>query len=154
MDGFIAYGIRALVVLRTVPLRARLYVWTLVGTATGVSVYANALHAFRLDQTAPTGRLQLGDTVVAYLSTVAQLALAGAVHLYILIARGPDNRPDRPDRHGHGQSDRSEGIRSLGLTSSVSGHPGPFRSAPVSRSSCRSARLGWPGTRRPRSAGQ
>ena len=95
IDGFIAYGIRALLVLRTAPLRARLYVWTLVGSATGVSVWANALHAVRLNQTASaTGGLQLGDTVVAALSTVAPLALAGAVHLYILIARGPDNHGD------------------------------------------------------------
>ncbi|WP_405589747.1 DUF2637 domain-containing protein [Streptomyces sp. NBC_01190] len=114
VDGFIAYGIRALLVLRTAPLRARLYVWTLVGTATGVSVWANALHAVRLNETAPAGGLQLGDTVVAYLSTVAPLALAGAVHLYILIARGPDNhaaRTDRTGRHGQvghpGQADRS-----------------------------------------------
>ncbi|MFC4035801.1 DUF2637 domain-containing protein [Streptomyces polygonati] len=117
VDGFIAYGIRALLVLRTAPLRARLYVWTLVGTATGVSVWANALHAVRLNETAPAGGLRLGDTVVAYLSTVAPLALAGAVHLYILIARGPDNhadrtdRTDRTDRHGQvghpGQADRS-----------------------------------------------
>jgi hypothetical protein len=119
VDGFIAYGIRALLVLRTAPLRARLYVWTLVGTATGVSVWANALHAVRLNETAPAGGLQLGDTVVAYLSTVAPLALAGAVHLYILIARGPDNHSDRADRDRvgqpgrsdrHGQSDPARGI--------------------------------------------
>ena len=112
VDGFIAYGIRALLVLRTAPLRARLYVWTLVGTATGVSVWANALHAVRLNQTAPAGGLQLGNTVVAYLSTVAPLALAGAVHLYILIARGPDNHADRAHHQvGHlGQGDRFEGI--------------------------------------------
>ena len=115
VDGFIAYGIRALLVLRTAPLRARLYVWTLVGTATGVSVWANALHAVRLNETARAGELQLGDSVVAYLSTVAPLALAGAVHLYILIARGPDNHRDRADRaddqRAHlGQVDRSGGI--------------------------------------------
>jgi hypothetical protein len=142
IDGFIAYGIRALLVLRTAPLRARLYVWTLVGSATGVSVWANALHAVRLNQTASTtGGLQLGDTVVAALSTVAPLALAGAVHLYILIARGPDNHADRPEvstatataevgqvgyrdqasavtraaRYGHGQAGRvGHGDRSAG----------------------------------------
>jgi hypothetical protein len=142
IDGFIAYGIRALLVLRTAPLRARLYVWTLVGSATGVSVWANALHAVRLNQTASaTGGLQLGDTVVAALSTVAPLALAGAVHLYILIARGPDNHADRPEvstatataavgqvgyrdqagavtraaRYGHGQTGRvGHGDRSAG----------------------------------------
>jgi len=43
--------------------------------------------------------------VVAALSTVAPLALAGAVHLYILIARGPGTRStsDLPDRAHAGQ---------------------------------------------------
>ncbi|WP_435127140.1 DUF2637 domain-containing protein [Actinacidiphila sp. bgisy144] len=123
VDGFIAYGIRALLVLRTAPLRARLYVWTLVGTATGVSVWANALHAVRLNDQAPSaGGLQLGDTVVAYLSTVAPLALAGAVHLYILVARGPGNRSERigrADRAGHDQA----GQRSLHPAQVSAGQP-------------------------------
>ncbi|MFJ8853629.1 DUF2637 domain-containing protein [Streptomyces sp. NPDC102437] len=114
IDGFIAYGIRALLVLRDAPLRARLYVWTLFGTATAASIWANALHAVRLneDAVADTG-LRLGDTVVAVLSTIAPLALAGAVHLYILIARGPVKGSDREDlgQAGHlGQADRPEGI--------------------------------------------
>ncbi|WEH18453.1 DUF2637 domain-containing protein [Streptomyces sp. VNUA24] len=113
IDGFIAYGIRALLVLRDAPLRARLYVWTLFGTATAASIWANALHAVRLNEenTSATG-LRLGDTVVAVLSTIAPLALAGAVHLYILISRGPVKASDRSDRDdlaqaGHpGQSGR------------------------------------------------
>jgi hypothetical protein len=142
VDGFIAYGIRALLVLRNAPLRARLYVWTLVGTATGVSVWANALHAVRLNQIASAGGLRLGDTVVAYLSTVAPLALAGAVHLYILIARGPDNpRPDRHDRVDRpgqvgdpGQSHRAEvgavtSIGRVGQRSPHTGQPGARQSA-------------------------
>ncbi|MFJ4184172.1 DUF2637 domain-containing protein [Kitasatospora sp. NPDC089509] len=100
VDGFIAYGVRALLVLRDAPLRARIYVWTLFGAATGTSLWANALHAVRLnEQNAATGGLRLGDTVVAVLSTIAPLALAGAVHLYILIARGPVSVADRV---GHG----------------------------------------------------
>ncbi|WP_405848454.1 DUF2637 domain-containing protein [Streptomyces sp. NBC_01518] len=96
IDGFIAYGIRALLVLRDAPLRARLYVWTLFGTATAASIWANALHAVRLNEEAGSATgLRLGDTVVAVLSTIAPLALAGAVHLYILIARGPVTRTDR-----------------------------------------------------------
>ncbi|MFG2232295.1 DUF2637 domain-containing protein, partial [Streptomyces sp. NPDC048723] len=88
VDGFIAYGVRALLVLASAPLRARLYVWTLFGTATAASIWANALHAVRLNQqTVLAGGLRLGDTVVAVLSTLAPLALAGAVHLYILITR-------------------------------------------------------------------
>jgi hypothetical protein len=108
IDGFIAYGIRALLVLRDAPLRARFYVWTLFGTATAASIWANALHAVRLNEeaTSATG-LRLGDTVVAALSTIAPLALAGAVHLYILIARGPVKGSDREDL---GQTDRPEGI--------------------------------------------
>ncbi|MEU1906563.1 DUF2637 domain-containing protein [Streptomyces hygroscopicus] len=88
IDGFIAYGVRALVVLRAASFPARLYVWTLFGTATAASIWANALHAVRLnEQYITTGRLRLGDTTVGVLSTLAPLALAGAVHLYILIAR-------------------------------------------------------------------
>ncbi|MFF4673983.1 DUF2637 domain-containing protein [Streptomyces sp. NPDC001279] len=98
IDGFIAYGVRALLVLRDAPLRARLYVWTLFGTATAASIWANALHAVRLNGDTVTGTgLRLGDTVVAVLSTIAPLALAGAVHLYILIARGPVKGSDRED---------------------------------------------------------
>lgn len=47
------------------------------------------------------------------LSTIAPLALAGAVHLYILIARGPVKGSDREDlaQAGHvGQADRLEDI--------------------------------------------
>ncbi|WP_405809451.1 DUF2637 domain-containing protein [Streptomyces sp. NBC_01520] len=104
IDGFIAYGVRALLVLRDAPLRARLYVWTLFGTATAASIWANALHAVRLNEEAGrvTG-LRLGDTVVAVLSTIAPLALAGAVHLYILIARGPGKEGDREDPGHPGQ---------------------------------------------------
>ncbi|MFE6101291.1 DUF2637 domain-containing protein [Streptomyces laurentii] len=117
IDGFIAYGVRALLVLRDAPLRARLYVWALFGTATAASIWANALHAVRLneDAVASTG-LRLGDTVVAVLSTIAPLALAGAVHLYILIARRPVRNGDPKDpghlgRTGHlGQCDRPDGV--------------------------------------------
>ncbi|WP_250287658.1 DUF2637 domain-containing protein [Streptomyces atroolivaceus] len=117
IDGFIAYGVRALLVLRDAPLRARLYVWTLFGTATAASIWANALHAVRLNEEAGsvTG-LRLGDSVVAVLSTIAPLALAGAVHLYILIARGQVKDSDREDP-GHpshsgylGEVYRPEGV--------------------------------------------
>lgn len=97
IDGFIAYGVRALVVLRTAPFWSRLYVWALFGTATAASIWANALHAVRLNQQHQPGTgLRLGDDTVGLLSTLAPLALAGAVHLYILIARRTalvDRRP-------------------------------------------------------------
>jgi hypothetical protein len=87
IDGFIAYGIRALLVLHTAPFRARLYIWTLFTTATAASIWANALHAIRLNQQTHTTGLHLDDTTVGILSTLAPLALAGAVHLHILITR-------------------------------------------------------------------
>lgn len=112
IDGFIAYGVRALLVLRDAPLRARLYVWTLFGTATAASIWANALHAVRLNDDAVAGTgLRLGDTVVAVLSTIAPLALAGAVHLYILIARGPVKGSDREDLGDPGQGDRRNAVQ-------------------------------------------
>ncbi|AKA04756.1 hypothetical protein SAZ_21565 [Streptomyces noursei ZPM] len=94
VDGFIAYGVRALIILRTAPFRSRLYVWALFGTATTASIWANALHAVRLNQQAAQAGLRLGDLTVGVLSTLAPLALAGAVHLYILIAR--HNRSEPP----------------------------------------------------------
>ncbi|WP_327290339.1 DUF2637 domain-containing protein [Streptomyces sp. NBC_01198] len=93
IDGFIAYGVRALLVLRTAPFRARLYIWTLFATATTASIWANALHAVRLNQQTPTTGLHLGDTTVGILSTIAPLALAGAVHLHILITRADTTSP-------------------------------------------------------------
>jgi hypothetical protein len=130
IDGFIAYGIRALLVLRDAPLRARLYVWTLFGTATAASIWANALHAVRLNEenTSAAG-LRLGDTVVAVLSTIAPLALAGAVHLYILIARGPVKGSDRSDRDGLGQA----------------GHPGQPERLPVTRTDLNGSQQPPPG---------
>jgi hypothetical protein len=103
IDGFIAYGIRALLVMSTAPLRARLYTWTLFATATTASIWANALHAVRLNQQTHNGGLRLGDHVVAVLSTIAPLALAGAVHLYILITRHHPARETKKDQPGSDQ---------------------------------------------------
>ncbi|WP_323393359.1 DUF2637 domain-containing protein, partial [Streptomyces jumonjinensis] len=72
IDGFIAYGVRGLLVLRAAPFTARLYAWTLFGTASAVSIWANALHAVRLNQQGPPGAgLRLEDVTVGVLSTVA-----------------------------------------------------------------------------------
>ncbi|WP_333768198.1 DUF2637 domain-containing protein [Streptomyces sp. IBSBF 2435] len=86
IDGFIAYGVRALLVLRDAPWPARAYAWTLFGTATTASLWANALHAVRLNQPG-VHTLLLGDHTVAVLSAIAPLALAGATHMHILIGR-------------------------------------------------------------------
>ncbi|MEU2868667.1 DUF2637 domain-containing protein [Streptomyces olivoreticuli] len=111
IDGFIGYGVRALILTRTAPWRARLYVWTLFGTATAASIWANALHAVRLNQLAHASGagLRLGDITVGVLSTLAPLALAGAVHLYILITRHQHSHTVRgPVRDGQAAAaDRS-----------------------------------------------
>ncbi|MFC9331422.1 DUF2637 domain-containing protein [Kitasatospora sp. NPDC057015] len=89
VDGFIAYGVRALVLLREAPATARAYTWSLFAGATGTSVWANALHAIRLNDQVPgqADTLRLGDLAVGSLSTIAPLALAGAVHLGIIVTR-------------------------------------------------------------------
>ncbi|MCB5905901.1 DUF2637 domain-containing protein [Streptomyces pinistramenti] len=95
IDGFIAYGVRALILTRAAPMRARLYVWVLFASATAASIWANALHAIRLNQMVSTAGagLRLGDVTVGILSTLAPLALAGAVHLCILITRHHPHAP-------------------------------------------------------------
>ncbi|EST29625.1 DUF2637 domain-containing protein [Streptomyces roseochromogenus] len=94
IDGFIGIGIGAQLMLRSAPPRSRRYVGTLVALATGVSIWANALHAVRLNQqTLPVSGLRLGDLTVGALSALAPLALAGAVHLYLVIRRHSAARP-------------------------------------------------------------
>jgi hypothetical protein len=86
VDGFIAYGVRALLVLRDAPWGARAYAWALFGTASTASLWANAVHAIRLNQPG-VHTLTLGDNTVAVLSAIAPLALAGATHMYIIVGR-------------------------------------------------------------------
>ncbi|MEY9956796.1 DUF2637 domain-containing protein [Streptacidiphilus sp. MAP5-52] len=88
IDGFIAYGVRALVLLREAKWSARLYAWSLFAGATAVSIWANALHAITLnEQETQHLAFHLQNQAVGALSTLAPLGLAGSVHLYILVAR-------------------------------------------------------------------
>ncbi|MEZ0064375.1 hypothetical protein ABIA32_000353 [Streptacidiphilus sp. MAP12-20] len=86
IDGFIAYGVRALLVLREAPLPARLYAWGLFIAATAASIWANSVHALDLNRPGAV-TLHLGDTTVTVLSAIPPLALAGATHLHLLIKR-------------------------------------------------------------------
>jgi len=97
VDGFIAYGVRAVLVLRTAPMYARLYVWVLFAAATSASIWANALHALDLNQPGTT-TLHLGDPTVVVLSAIPPLALGGATHLHVLISRysGTSTTPASP----------------------------------------------------------
>ncbi|SDF69172.1 DUF2637 domain-containing protein [Streptomyces griseoaurantiacus] len=105
IDGFIAIGVGALLMLRTAPLHSRIYVWALVGVATVTSIWANALHAVRLNQqTRHADSLRLDDVTVGILSAIAPLALAGAVHLYLVIQRHPTQparQAEATPRHNH-----------------------------------------------------
>ncbi|MFF5718565.1 DUF2637 domain-containing protein [Streptomyces buecherae] len=97
IDGFITVGVGALLMLRTAPWYSRLYVWLLVGAATMTSIWANAVHAVRLNQQARQGNgLRLDDLTVGGLSAIAPLALAGAVHLYIVVHHQPACDPSDP----------------------------------------------------------
>ncbi|MFD1663234.1 DUF2637 domain-containing protein [Streptomyces caeni] len=87
IDGFIAIGIGTLLLVRTASTAARIYVWILVSLATALSIWANALHAVRLNEQALGGGLKLDDWTVAVLSALPPLALAGAVHFYQIIQR-------------------------------------------------------------------
>ncbi|WP_405979595.1 DUF2637 domain-containing protein [Streptomyces sp. NBC_00158] len=97
VDGFIALGIGALLVLHAGPLRARLYVASLVALATATSIWANVLHAIRLNQQARHTGLPLDDITVGVISAIAPLALAGAVHFYLLVQRQPATRHNTAD---------------------------------------------------------
>ncbi|WP_188276944.1 DUF2637 domain-containing protein [Streptomyces sp. CBMA152] len=97
IDGFIAIGIATLLLVRTASTAARLYVWILVILATALSIWANALHAVRLNQQAHSSGLRLGDWTVAVLSALPPLALAGAVHFYQIIQRDLALAADRED---------------------------------------------------------
>ncbi|GAA1219179.1 hypothetical protein GCM10009665_06520 [Kitasatospora nipponensis] len=89
IDGFIGYSVRAILLLRHQSLSARAYVWVLFLTATAASLGVNALHAVTMNHGPQSGRsaMHLADGVVGVLSTLGPLALAGSVHLYILMAR-------------------------------------------------------------------
>ncbi|MGW5659837.1 DUF2637 domain-containing protein [Streptomyces sp. NPDC003758] len=127
IDGFITIGIGAQLMLRTAPLRSRLYVGALVGLATGVSIGANAVHAIRLNQQIrPTG-LHLDNATVGALSALAPLALAGAVHLYLVIRRHPTPHPQGTDATArHNPANRSHNdARPAAPTEDNSGQPEP-----------------------------
>ncbi|WP_326742087.1 DUF2637 domain-containing protein [Streptomyces sp. NBC_01768] len=146
IDGFIAIGIGALLVLRTAPLSARLYVSALVGTATATSIWANVLHAIRLNQQIRHNGLSLDDLTVGAISAIAPLALAGAVHFYLLVAR----RPATPDRHNPEARHKPAKEHHIGplappaVTDTDDGVPGP----PAKRETETPQQPGKPGSKR------
>ncbi|MFE2104586.1 DUF2637 domain-containing protein, partial [Kitasatospora sp. NPDC059463] len=109
IDGFIAYGVRALVVLKEAPWRARAYTWSVFGSATATSVWANWTHAVRLNQeTTPGQGIHLTNGAVGALSTIAPLVLGGATHLYIVMSRHatPTAAHSEPDEAEAAQAEK------------------------------------------------
>ncbi|GAA2259122.1 hypothetical protein GCM10010430_48960 [Kitasatospora cystarginea] len=117
IDGFIAYSVRALLILRTAPLGARAYVWILFLSSTTASVWANVLHAVLLNEQAlaTINRLHLGDTAVGILSMIAPLALAGAVHLGIITTRHTTSAPTMATSTGTATADRSSTVEAASV---------------------------------------
>ena len=107
LDGLLAVGMVAAVLLREARLRTRAYVWLLIGVGIAASVAGNAAHS------AAAGRpLALSGWPVWLAGAVPPLALAAALHLLIVVVRHhrqpteertrppappPDTGPSRPD---------------------------------------------------------
>ncbi|MEU6233063.1 DUF2637 domain-containing protein, partial [Kitasatospora sp. NPDC047058] len=115
IDGFIAYGVRALVVLKEAPLRARVYTWSVFGGATATSVWANWTHAVSLNgETTAAGQgFHLSNPAVGALSTIAPLVLGGATHLYIVMSRHtstaqPSPADEQTETNGTAQTDQTD----------------------------------------------
>lgn len=146
IDGFIAIGIGALLILRTAPLSARLYVSALVGIATATSIWANVLHAVRLNQQTRHTSLALDDITVGVISAIAPLALAGAVHFYLLVAR----RPTATDRHNSGDRHEPAAEHTIGELA-----PPPATDTdddvpqPLAKRQAQAQQLGKPGGKQP-----
>jgi hypothetical protein len=79
VDGVLGVGTVAALVLRTAPLRTRMYIWGLIGAAIAVSVSGNALHAER--------GLILPPLAAGAASAVPAGSLAAALHLLVIIVR-------------------------------------------------------------------
>lgn len=78
VDGQMAVGTVAALVLRRAPLRTRAYVWTMIGASIAVSVAGNAAHA--------SGAV-LPPDAAALASAVPAAALAASLHLMVVITR-------------------------------------------------------------------
>ena len=77
IDGLLAVGVLAAVVLRAARLRSRLFVWSLIFAAVGVSVIGNMAHA----------RAAGGGWLAAAAGAVPPLALAVTLELLVMIVR-------------------------------------------------------------------
>jgi hypothetical protein len=109
IDGFIALAVYAATLLRTAPLRVRVYAWTLAGAAIGVHITAFAVFGLRANRQRATGVWHLGDVTVLAASACPPLVMLGTIHLCVLITRhitdaagdeDHDRRQERPGEEG------------------------------------------------------
>lgn len=87
VDGLMAVGTVAALVLRRAPLRTRTYVWTMIGASIAVSVAGNAAHA--------TGAA-LPPEAAALASAVPAAALAASLHLMVVMTRSTSHTVGAP----------------------------------------------------------
>lgn len=87
VDGQMAVGTVAALVLRRAPLRTRAYVWSMIGASIGVSVAGNAAHA---------SGTQLPPLAAAVASAVPAAALAASLHLLVVITRSTAHAASAP----------------------------------------------------------
>ncbi len=82
IDGVILTGSVAAYVLRRARLRIRLYLWSLIGVAVGLSIVGNATHALTHG-----GLMTLPPLAAAAVSAVPPASLAAALHVIVVLWR-------------------------------------------------------------------
>ncbi|MFD9070085.1 hypothetical protein [Streptomyces lasiicapitis] len=87
IDGFIALTVYAATLLRSAPLRVRIYVWTLAGIAIGVHTTAVAAFGVLVNRQSANDVWHLGDVTVVAALACPPLVMLGTIHLYVLITR-------------------------------------------------------------------
>jgi hypothetical protein len=93
IDGVIITGSVAAYVLRRARLRIRLYLWSLIGVAVGLSIVGNATHALTHG-----GLMTLPPLAAAAVSAVPPASLAAALHVIVVLWRALGNaQPDVSD---------------------------------------------------------
>lgn len=107
IDGVIITGSVAAYVLRRARLRIRLYLWSLIGVAVGLSIVGNATHALTHG-----GLMTLPPLAAAAVSAVPPASLAAALHVIVVLWRALGTaQPDVSDTARTAGPDASDAAR-------------------------------------------
>lgn len=137
VDGQLIAGLIAAYVLRTAPLRSRLYVWALIAGSTAVSIVANAAHA-----SAHNGSLALPPEAAGAASAVPALSLFATLHLVVMIARTVDTVVRAPKaRPARTEARKPSRIKARAQKLAEAGKPTSAIAAIVGRSESQVRRL-------------